>query len=90
MPTTAAAKKHLRQTKKRTARNRAVVNRLRELVKNARKAIIAGDQAKAATAVSAATKALDKAAQNKTVERNTAGRLKSRLMRQLHALKRKS
>ena len=88
MPTTSAAKKHLRQTKKRTARNRAVVNRLRELVKKARKAITAADHTKAATAVSAATKALDKAAQNKTIERNTAGRLKSRLMRQLHALKR--
>lgn len=86
MPTKKAAFKHLRQTKKRTAQNKSVKGRLRSAIKDARTAITAKDKATATELVKAAVKALDKAAQNKVVPKNTASRNKSRLMTALNKI----
>lgn len=87
MPIKKAASKHLRQTKKRTARNVAVKNRIKAAVKSARTAIANKDKAKATEGVKKAVKTLDKAAKNKVMKKNTASRLKSRLMLGLNKLK---
>ncbi|MDD5039623.1 MAG: 30S ribosomal protein S20 [Patescibacteria group bacterium] len=87
MPNKHASFKHLRQTKVRTERNNQVEKTLKEAVKSARAALSAQDKAKAADAVKKAAKLLDKAAQNKVIKRNTAGRIKSRLGSQLAKIK---
>ncbi len=86
MPNKHASIKHLRQTKVRAAKNLAVKNLLKKLVKTSRKHLTAKEKDKATTSVKAAIKALDKAASNRVISKNTAGRLKSRLMKQLHQL----
>lgn len=86
MPIKSASAKHLRQTKVRTAKNLAVKNQIKKTVKAARKYLSAKDKTQAAGAVKTAVKTLDKAASNKVINNNTAARLKSRLMKQLHAL----
>ncbi len=73
---TPSALKRLRQTEKRTLRNRAVKSRVKTLVKKAR---TTGDP----EALRAAVKALDKAAAKGILHRNAAARRKSRLMRAL-------
>jgi small subunit ribosomal protein S20 len=86
MPNKHASIKHLRQTKVRFAKNLAVKNQLKKLVKTSRKHLAAKEKDKAVASVRAAAKALDKAASNKVISKNTASRLKSRLMKQLHKL----
>ncbi|MFA6553147.1 MAG: 30S ribosomal protein S20 [Patescibacteria group bacterium] len=86
MPNKHASIKHLRQTKVRAAKNLAVKNQVKKLVKTSRKHLLAKEKDKATTSVRAAGKALDKAASNGVIRKNTAARLKSRLMKQLHAL----
>ena len=86
MPTKKAAIKHLKQTKKRTVQNIVVKNRLDAAVKKSRKLIAEKKKAEAMEAVKQAVKALDKAAQNKLIKKNTASRTKSRLMKQLNKL----
>lgn len=66
--------KRLRQTVKRTLRNRAVKSKVKTLVKKAR-------STRDLKALRAAVKAIDKAAAKGILHRNTAARKKSRLMR---------
>ncbi len=87
MPIKKAAFKHLRQTKKRTAKNRSVKEKVRATVKATRKAILAKDKNKAAESLKKAVKVLDKASQNKVYKKNTTSRLKSRMTKQINALK---
>lgn len=68
-----SALKRLRQTVKRTLRNRAVKSRVKTLVKKAR-------TTRDPQALRAAVKAIDKAAAKGILHRNTAARKKSRLM----------
>ena len=86
MPIQKAAFKHLRQTKKRTLRNKKVKNNLKLLIKKSRKLIEAKKKDEAKEWVNNAVKALDKAAQSKNIKKNKASRLKSRLMKQLNKL----
>ncbi len=86
MPNKAAAAKAWRQTKKHFAYNQGVRTKVEIAVRAARKAMAAKTK-EASTAVQAAIKTLDKAAQKGVLKANTAGRLKSRLMKALHALK---
>lgn len=86
MPNKHASIKHLRQTKVRATKNLAVKNQVKKLVKTSRKHLLAKEKDKATTSVRAAGKSLDKAASNGVISKNTAARLKSRLMKQLHAL----
>ena len=77
MPRTRSAKKHMRQTKARTAVNRAQRSALRSAVKKARTAT--GEARKAA--LLEAERLLDRAGRKKLIHPNTAARTKSRLSR---------
>ena len=84
MANTKAAKKDLSQNKKRTARNTAKKNKVRNLTKQALKEIEA-KSAEAEKIVTQLYKALDKAAKGNIIHPNKAARLKSRIRKQLNA-----
>jgi len=79
MPITKSAKKALRQSKVKRARNIIRKDKYRSLVKEFRKAITAKDFDAAKTLLSKVYQSLDKAAKANTIKKNKAGRLKSRL-----------
>lgn len=85
MPNTLSAKKRVRQTEKRTARNKAIRNRARTFVKSARQAIEVGDEEMARDAVYRAASELDRAASKGVIHARNAARRKSRLMKRLEA-----
>lgn len=85
MPIKKAAFKHFRQTKKRTARNALVRNRLVQFVKQVKKAIRGEDSARIAEYLKEAQKIIDKAAQARVIKKNTASRKKSRLIRAMQS-----
>ena len=72
MPNIKAAEKWMRQTEKRTTRNKDVKTRLKTVFK---KAVAAGD----AETVKTVESSLDKAAKNGIIHPNKAARKKSRL-----------
>lgn len=76
MPRIKSAKKRMRQTKTRTARNRAARSELRTIIKKVRSATNA---AEAQAALQQADSVLDRAGRKNLVHRNTAARTKSRL-----------
>jgi small subunit ribosomal protein S20 len=76
VPRTRSAKKHLRQTKMRTAVNRAQRSALRTAVKKVRSA--ATPEARLA-AYKVAEQLLDRAGRKKVIHPNTAARTKQRL-----------
>lgn len=80
-----AIKRH-RQSVVRGERNRFYVSTARTYLKRARTALADGDRDGATSAVSAATAYLDHIAGKGIIHRNRAGRIKSRLTRQLNAL----
>lgn len=86
MPIKNAAFKHLRQTKKRTAANKAVLDNVGKLLKNSRRLITAKKKDEAKPIVAETVKALAKAAQKGVIKKNTASRTASRLVRSLNAL----
>lgn len=83
MPKKQAAFKHLRQTKRRTAQNQAVKAHLRVLAKKIRISEEAKKTDEARTVLVQMQKALDKAAQQGVIKKNTSARKKSRLMKRL-------
>ena len=84
MPIKQAAMKALRQTRKRTLRNQKVKEGVQFARKVLRKALDAKEVKNATEATKAAIKAVDKAVQQKVLKRNTAARMKSRMMRMLN------
>lgn len=84
MPRIKSAKKRMRQTKSRTARNRATRSELRTVVKKVRSA--ASPEA-ASAAMHEAESMIDRAGRKNIVHRNTAARTKSRLAKMVHAKK---
>ena len=87
MPNLKAAKKDLRQTKKRTERNSLIKAKVRDLIHQSRKSAEKKDQAKTEEYVNLAIKALDKALKNNIYKSNTVSRRKSILMRRLNIVK---
>jgi small subunit ribosomal protein S20 len=79
----ASAIKRNRQRIKRTARNRAGKSELRTELKRARAAVTASPK-EAASLVTAATSALDRAASKGTIPAKRASRVKGRLAAALH------
>ena len=79
MPITKSAKKALRQSKRKRAQNTKRKDAFRVLVKEFRKAVAAKEFDKAKGLLPKVYKALDKAAKGKTIKKNKASRLKSRL-----------
>ena len=82
-----SANKRIRQTAKRRTRNRARKTVVRTQLKAVTKALVAKDATASATEVQKAIVTLDHTASKGTLHRNTVARKKSRLMKQLNALK---
>jgi small subunit ribosomal protein S20 len=82
-----SAVKRVRQTEKRTARNRVSASRLRTALRDMRESLTKGDKTEAAGIYRATVSALDKAIQKGVLHENTASRYKSRLGKRLSALK---
>jgi len=82
-----SAFKRIRQNAKRRDYNRAYRSRARTFVKKARTAISSGDVSSAEEATRLAIQDLDKAASKGVLHKRNAARRKSRLMKQLNALK---
>ena len=74
-----SSKKDLRRIVKRRARNLTAKSALKTYVKKVRVAAAAGEAESTASALSLATKALDKAAQRGIIHKNAAARRKSRI-----------
>lgn len=79
MPITASAKKALRQSITRKARNLRRSNIYKNLVKQIEKAVKAGQTAVAVKLIPNAYKAIDKAAKTGVIKKNKASRLKSQV-----------
>jgi small subunit ribosomal protein S20 len=86
MPNNASAEKRMRQERKRRLHNRMVKSIVKTQITKARQAI-AGQAEDAEAAVRAAVSELDRAAKKGVIHRNNAARRKSRLMKQLNAIK---
>ena len=80
-----SALKRYKQSVKRSARNRAVKTRVRNVVKSVRAAIKANDQEKAALLLATATSSLDKAATKGVIHWKKAARKISRLAKAVNA-----
>ncbi|HEY4521825.1 MAG TPA: 30S ribosomal protein S20 [Candidatus Paceibacterota bacterium] len=76
MPITKSAQKALRQTKRRTTRNRAWKQKLKDAVKKA-------EAQKTKEAISYAFKIADKTAKVKVIHKNKSARIKSKLSKLL-------
>lgn len=79
MPIKNSAKKYMRVTAKKTARNKAVKGVVKGAIKKTREAVKANDLTTAQTELKVAIKNLDKAVEKNIIKKNTAARKKSRL-----------
>lgn len=86
MANTAQARKRARQTLVRRARNVSLRSALRTAIKGVRKAVAAGDKAKAQAVLRQAESVIDSVAAKRIVHKNTAARSKSRLSAAVKAL----
>lgn len=86
MANTASARKRIRQTEKRTIRNRARRSRVRTFLRKVELAIAAGDKAKAQEAFQAAQPELQRAATKGVLHLNTVSRKLSRLSARIKTL----
>jgi small subunit ribosomal protein S20 len=85
MANTKSALKRVRQTKRRTERNRADKSRVKTLRRKLQDAVNAGDQQAAATSLSEFSSAVDKAAKRGVIHKNKAANLKSKAAHRLAA-----
>jgi small subunit ribosomal protein S20 len=83
LPTTASAKKRLRQAEKRRLRNRVHLSQARSYVKRTNSLLNQGQWEEAAAAAEKAASVLDRAAQKGVIHKKNAARRKSRLFRRL-------
>ncbi len=79
MANTASARKRIRQTEKRTVRNRARRSRVRTFLRKVEQAIAEGDKSVAQEAFKAAQPELQRAATKGVLHRNSVARKLSRL-----------
>jgi small subunit ribosomal protein S20 len=86
MANTASARKRIRQTEKRTIRNRARKSRVRTFLRKVEQAIAGGDHAAAREALRVAQPELQRAATKGVMHRNTVARKMSRLSARVKAL----
>jgi small subunit ribosomal protein S20 len=85
MPHSASAKKRHRQNLRNRDRNRAVKSEVKTQVRKVLDALTKGDAATAGEHFRTVTKKVDQAAAKKTIHRNRAARIKSRLSARLKA-----
>lgn len=81
MPITRSAKKALRVSDKKNASNTRTKKVLKEGVKSIEKLVVAKKWKDAKSSLSSAYSAIDKAAKNGVIKKNTANRKKARLSR---------
>ena len=82
-----SAKKRIRQTERRTARNKHVRSTVRGTMKRVREALEKGDATTSATALADAIKRIDMAVAKGVYHKNAGSRYVSRLSAQVAALK---
>jgi small subunit ribosomal protein S20 len=87
MPNIAGAKKRLRQSLVRRARNRATKSELKTRIRKVLELAKAGDLEKSETEFRLTTKKLDQAAAARVIHANRASRVKSRISARLKAAK---
>lgn len=87
MPNLPAAKKSIRQDKKRRLRNIAVKSELKTLIKNLNDLISSNKADEAKKTLSVVMSKLDKAAKKDVIKRHNADRKKSRLSLKVAKLK---
>jgi len=80
-----SAKKRVRQSLKRRARNRYRKEQLKDQIKSFTSALVHGDFKKAEEELRKTAQRLDKVASKHTIHKNTAARKRSRLARRLNA-----
>jgi small subunit ribosomal protein S20 len=81
-----SARKRIRQTEKRTARNKARKSRVRSFLRKVEEAVSGGDKAAAQAAFRAAQPELQRAATKGVVHANTVARKLSRLSARVKSL----
>lgn len=86
MANTDSARKRIRQTEKRMARNKARKSRVRTFVRKLEEAIASGDKAAAQEAFRAAQPEMQRAATKGTLHPNTVARKVSRLSARVKAI----
>jgi small subunit ribosomal protein S20 len=86
MANTASARKRIRQTVRRTERNRARKSRVRSFVRKVEQAISAGDKSAAAEALRNAQPEMQRAASKGVAHANTVSRKLSRLSARIKAI----
>lgn len=86
MANTASARKRIRQTARRTERNRARKSRVRTFIRKVEAAIDGGDKEAAVTALRLAEPEMQRAAGKGVLPKNTASRKISRLSARIKAL----
>lgn len=82
-----SSEKRIRQTEKRTLRNKHIRTTVRGYLKKVRAAIAAGDKKQATTALAVAARKIDMAVSKGVYPRKTGSRYISRLSSQVAALK---
>jgi small subunit ribosomal protein S20 len=87
MANTEQSKKRVRQTKRRTAVNKARRSRIRTFVRKVEEAIAAGNYEAARAALLAAQPELDRGVSKGVLHKNTAARKMSRLSARVAALR---
>jgi len=78
--------KRIGTNKKAQERNKAVKSEVKTAVRATREAVVAGDKAKATSALKVATKKLDKAASKGVIHKNQAANKKSAIAKQVASL----
>lgn len=86
MANTDSARKRIRQTEKRTARNRARKSRVRTFLRKVEQAIAAGDKGAAQEAFKAAQPEMQRAASKGVLHDNTVARKLSRLSSRIKSI----
>lgn len=86
MPIKKAAKKHLKQSKKRHQRNLAAKSEIKENIKDFQKLLVGKKTKEAQTQLKKCYKLLDKAAKRGIIKKNTASRKKSRFAKALNKI----
>ncbi len=81
-----SALKRIRQTKKRTERNRFFRTRMKNIIKAVREAVAAGDKEKAVEALKVANKRIHEYVSKGIIKKNTAARKVSRLHKLVNSM----
>jgi small subunit ribosomal protein S20 len=87
MANTKSAAKRARQTERRSESNKRVITSVKNQLRGIRAAAVAGKKTEVTAAMPKVISTLDKAAKSGRIHRNKANRHKSKLARQLAALK---